>query len=205
MLAEGDLAHKFTRQSSRTCVRWLLLLGACALLISGELQARDKSGAFVLTDAELELGETAWLLNAWFDIRLSSGAREALENGVPLVFEFQVQALKKHPWMWDRVVEEHRQLREVEYHPLSRTYLVRNVNTGEQRGFRRLDEAMQSVGVLLNINVLDYGLVDDSGDYSVRLRGTLDIESLPTPIRLLAYVSSAWDMNSAWYQWHLER
>jgi hypothetical protein len=64
---------------------------------------------------------------------------------------------------------------------------------------------MTSVGVLQNISVLDYGLVDDSGDYSVRLRGILDIESLPTPIRLLAYVSSAWGMNSVWYQWHLVR
>ena len=186
-------------------MRWLLLLGACALLFSGGLQADDKGGAFVLTDGEVELGDAAWQLNAWFDIQLSSGAREALENGVPLVFEFRVQARKKHRWLWDQVIEEHRQLREVEYHPLSRTYLVRDVNTGEQRGFRRLEEAMTSVGVLQNISVLDYGLVDDSGDYSVRLRGILDIESLPTPIRLLAYVSSAWGMNSVWYQWHLVR
>ncbi|UCC56193.1 MAG: DUF4390 domain-containing protein [Gammaproteobacteria bacterium] len=175
------------------------------LLISGELQAGDESGAFVLTEAEVELGESAWLLNAWLDIRLSSGAREALENGVPLVFEFRVQARKKHPWLWDQVIAKHRQVREVVYHALSRTYIVRDINTGEQRGFRRLDEAMQSVGVLLNISVLDYGLVEDGGEYSIRLRGTLDIESLPTPIRLLAYVSNTWYMNSEWYQWQLER
>lgn len=203
MLAQGHLAHKFIRQSSRLCC--LVLLGVCVLLISGELQAGDESGAFVLTEAEVELGESAWLLNAWLDIRLSSGAREALENGVPLVFEFRVQARKKHPWLWDQVIAKHRQVREVVYHALSRTYIVRDINTGEQRGFRRLDEAMQSVGVLLNISVLDYGLVEDGGEYSIRLRGTLDIESLPTPIRLLAYVSNTWYMNSEWYQWQLER
>lgn len=203
MLAQGHLAHKFIRQSSRLCC--LVLLGVCVLLISGELQAGDGSGAFVLTEAEVELGESAWLLNAWLDIRLSSGAREALENGVPLVFEFRVQARKKHPWLWDQVIAKHRQVREVVYHALSRTYIVRDINTGEQRGFRRLDEAMQSVGVLLNISVLDYGLVEDGGEYSIRLRGTLDIESLPTPIRLLAYVSNTWYMNSEWYQWQLER
>jgi hypothetical protein len=203
MLAQGHLARKFTGHSSR--LGWLWILGACVLLISGELQADEESGAFVLTDAEVVLGETAWLLNAWLDIRLSSGAREALENGVPLVFEFRVQVRKKHPWLWDRVIVEHRQLREVMYHALSRTYIVRDINTGAQRGFRRLDEAMQKVGVLLDISVLDYGQVDEYGEYFVRLRGTLDIESLPTPIRLLAYVSNAWYMNSAWYQWQLER
>ena len=39
----------------------------------------------------------------------------------------------------------------------------------------------------------------------VRLRGSLDIESLPTPVRLLAYFSSAWDMDSEWHQWGLSR
>ena len=154
MLAQGCLAHKLTRQSSRVCR--LLVLGVCALLGTGELQARDKSGAFVVSDVEVELGEAGWLLNAWVDIKLSKGARKALENAIPLVFEFQVQALEKHPWLWDRVVAEQRKAREVQYHPLSRTYIVRNLDTGEQRDFRRLDEAMQTVGVLLNISVLDY-------------------------------------------------
>jgi hypothetical protein len=203
MLAQGSLTYRLTRQSSRVCR--LLVLGVCALLISGELQARDKSGAFVVSDVEVELGETGWLLNAWVDIKLSKGARKALENAIPLVFEFQVQALEKHPWLWDRVIQEQRKAREVQYHPLSRTYIVRNLNTGEQRDFRRLDEAMQTVGVLLNISVLDYAAAVDNRDYSVRLRGSLDIESLPTPLRLQAYVYSKWDMKHAWRQWPLER
>jgi len=203
MLAQGYLTHEFTRQSSRVCR--LLLLGVCALLISGELQARDKSGAFIVTDVDVELGEAGWLLNAWINIKLSKGARKALENGIPLVFEFQVQALEKHPWLWDRVIAEQRKTREVQYHPLSRTYVVRNLDTAEQRDFRRLDEAMKFVGVLLNVDVLDYAAVASNRDYSVRLRGSLDIESLPTPIRLQAYVYSKWDMKNAWRQWSLER
>jgi hypothetical protein len=51
--------------------------------------------------------------------------------------------------------------------------------------------------------VLDYGLMKDGQSYSVRLRGSLDIEALPTPVRLLAYVSSAWDMDTEWYKWQL--
>jgi hypothetical protein len=43
----------------------------------------------------------------------------------------------------------------------------------------------------------------DGRRYTVRLRGRLDIESLPTPVRLLAYVSSAWDMDNEWYKWRL--
>jgi len=205
MLAQGHLVHRFSRQSFRACKGWLLMLGVCSLLLSGELQAGGKSGAIVVTDAEVELGESAWLLNAWMDIRLSKGARKALVNGIPLWFEFQVQALEKRRWLWDRVISEHRQLREVQYHPLTYTYIVKDLVTGEQHNFRRLEEAMQSIGVLLNIDVLEYAAVSDNLDYTVRLRGSLEIEALPIPIRLLAYVSSKWDIKSAWYQWPLER
>jgi len=203
MLAQGKIAHGFTRQSFRLCR--LLLLGVCALLISSGLQAGDKSGSIVVTDAEVELGDSAWLLNAWVDIKLSRGARKALENAVPLVFGFQVQALEKRPWLWDRVIAEQHQTREVQYHPLSRTYIVKNLNTGEQRDFRHLEEAMQSIGVLLDIHVLDYAAVRDNREYYVRLRGSLEVESLPIPVRLQAYVYSRWDMKNAWYQWRLER
>jgi hypothetical protein len=56
-----------------------------------------------------------------------------------------------------------------------------------------------------NYPVLDYALMRNDESYSVRLRGSLDIEALPTPVRLLAYISSAWDMDSEWYQWQLAR
>jgi hypothetical protein len=205
MLAQSRITGSLAIRVYLESKRWLLMIAACALLLSGPLQAKDKSGAFVVTDGEVELGEAGWLLNVWIDIKLSKGAYKALENGVPLVFEFHVQTLEKHPWLWDRVIEEQRQMREVQYHPLSRTFIVTNITTGEQRDFRRLEEAIQFVGILQNINVLDYAAAGDNRDYAVRLRGSLDIESLPTPIRLQAYIYNKWDMKNAWQQWSLER
>jgi hypothetical protein len=205
MLAQSHLTGNLAIRVSLSSKHWVLIIAACALLLSGSLQAKDKSGAFVVTDIEVESGEAAWRLNARVDIRLSHGARKALENAIPLVFEFQAQVLEKHPWLWNRVIAEQRQMREVQYHPLSRTYLVRNLDSGEQRDFRDLEEAMQYVGVLLNIDVLDYAAVRDNREYSVRLRGRLDIESLPTPLRLQAYLYSKWDMKNTWQQWPLER
>ena len=58
---------------------------------------------------------------------------------------------------------------------------------------------------LEDVAVLAFGDMKDGRRYAVRLRGRLDIEALPTPVRLLAYVSSAWDMDSDWYKWRLAR
>jgi hypothetical protein len=181
------------------------LLAVLCLLMPGLMLADDQRGTISVADVETIRGDEAWLLNASMDIRLSSGAREALENGVPLVFELQVQVLETHTWFWDNVISEYKQVRQVQYHALSRTYLVRDVESGTQRSYRKLEDALLAAGYLRNLPVLEYRLMQDGIRYAVRLRCSLDIESLPTPVRLLAYVSSAWDMDNEWYQWPLNR
>jgi len=36
------------------------------------------------------------------------------------------------------------------------------------------------------------------------MRADLDVESLPTPVRLWAYLGSAWSLKGDWYQWLLQ-
>ena len=39
--------------------------------------------------------------------------------------------------------------------------------------------------------------------YQVKMRTFLDIESLPAPMRPLAYISSDWQLDSDWVSWPL--
>jgi hypothetical protein len=181
------------------------LLAVAVLLLPFRAPAEEQSGAFKVTEIDAEKGDESYLLNARMDIKLNTGPREALENGIPLVFELQIQTLEKHTWIWDTVVAEYQQVRQVQLHALSRTYLVKDLATGAQRSYLKLDDALQAAGFVHNFPVLDYDHIEDGQRYAVRLRGNLDIEALPTPVRLLAYVSSAWDMDSEWYQWPLVR
>jgi len=182
-----------------------VLLALTALLFPFRVTADEQSGTFTVTEIHAEKGDESYLINARMAINLNSGPREALENGIPLVFELQIQTLEKHTWFWDIVVGEYKQARQVQLHALSRTYLVKDLATGAQRSYLKLDDALQAAGFLHNFPVLDYDRMKDGQPYAVRLRGNLDIEALPTPVRLLAYVSSAWDMDSEWYQWQLVR
>jgi hypothetical protein len=182
-----------------------VLLALTALLFPFQVPAAEQPGTFTVTEIHAERGDESYLLNARIDINLNSGPREALENGIPLVFELQIQTLEKHTWFWDIVVGEYKQARQVQLHALSRTYLVKDLATGAQRSYLKLEDALQAAGFLHNFPVLDYDRMEDGQRYAVRLRGNLDIEALPTPVRLLAYVSSAWDMDGAWYQWQLVR
>ena len=57
---------------------------------------------------------------------------------------------------------------------------------------------------MYDLPVLDLELLNREQTHTVRLRAVLDIESLPTPVRLWAYVSRDWGIESEWHEWPLE-
>ena len=180
----------------------VLLLGLCCCLST--LSWAGHPGIVKLEDANTWRSDGSDYLQAQFTIELSTGAEEAVQNGVPLIFELQVQVVETHTWLWDSVEIEITERRSLQYHALSQTYRVKNLNAGTQGNYRRLDDALRAVGQLREVLLTDESL-DSGPSYSIRLRGSLDVESLPTPVRLLAYVSSDWSMVSKWYKWPLVR
>jgi hypothetical protein len=192
----------FTGARASCCLAGVLLLGlACCFPM--QVAASDP-GIFQLEDADTwRIGGSDYL-GAQFDIKLSSGAEEAIRKGVPLVFELQVQVVKTHTWLWDTVDIEIIQYRQLQYHALSESYLVKDLSTDTQGNYRRLEDALRMAGKIQKLLLTEQAL-DPKLNYEIRLRGSLDIESLPTPVRLIAYVSSAWDMVSKWYSWPLVR
>lgn len=183
----------------RTWRGWLLVACMlCAPPVSAE------PGRFGVVDASTWQDEDGWYVDATCEITLSSGAREALDNGVPLLFELQVQLVRTHTWLWDTVAAEIKLARQLQYHALSDSYIVREPDSGTHGIYGRLSDALAALGLYEGAPLTDMPLADD-GEYKIRLRGSHDIESLPTPVRLLAYVSSEWDMYSEWYTWTLSR
>ena len=184
------------------CLAGVLLL-ALACCFPMQATASDP-GIFQLEDADTWRTGGSDYLSAQFDIELSSGAEEAIRNGVPLVFELQVQVVKTHTWLWDTVDIEIIQHRQIQYHALSESYLVKDLSNDTQGNYRRLEDALRMAGKIQGLLLTEQTL-DPELKYEIRVRGSLDIESLPTPVRLMAYVSSAWDMETKWYSWPLVR
>jgi hypothetical protein len=183
---------------------WHVLLAALLVALFSASLAANEAGEIFIEDAHAWASDDSHLLDARFAIQLGSGVEEALENGVPLTFELQIQLVRKNDWLWDVVETEHVRVRELQYHALSRSYQVRDVNEGTQANYSRLDDALIATGTVDSFLFTSVPL-DPDRTYIIRLRGSLDIESLPTPVRLLAYVSEGWDMNSEWYAWLLAR
>lgn len=129
---------------------------------------------------------------------------EALHHGVPLLIELRIEVVHKRTWLWPVLVAELRQRFKLEYHVLSRRYLVYNYASGVQQSFRSMDAALGYIGELYDLPLIDAQLLDPSQHYQVRMRADIDIEELPTPVRLWAYLGSEWSLKSNWFVWPLQ-
>ncbi len=192
------------RRRNPWLVCWVCLFaGLCGAAVQAQTEAREDS-YFKVHEARSLLVDGVYRVSAQVDYQLGDQALEALLHGVPLVLELQIQVLQQREWLWSETVAQLRQRYQLRYHALSQRYLVLSFNTGVQQSFNRLGEALHAIGTLYDLPLIDARLLATGGHYQVRLRADLDIEELPTPIRLWAYLSSGWGVNSEWYTWPLE-
>lgn len=149
--------------------------------------------------AELLPTDSAYLLNADFEIAFSEEMETALNKGVPLHFliEFQLVSPVRY-WFDDEIVFISTEAT-LSYHALSRQYLV---NRGSnQSAFLSLQEAKAELGRLRNWRVFDKSLVARDESYYAVLRMRLDQSQLPKPVQVDALSSEDWSMVSERYRW----
>lgn len=173
-----------------------LLLGLATLL---PVQANE----FQITDASTRLEGGVYLLDADIRYPLSRAAREALANSVPLTFVLQMQVRRERRWLWDVTVATLEQRFRLQYHALARQYVVTNLNSGTLQSFPTLDAATGFMGRIRGFPLLDRSLLEPGERYQAWLRAELDIQSLPAPLRPVAYLSGDWRLSSEWATWPL--
>lgn len=160
-------------------------------------------GHFEVRSATVELDGGVYFLNATIDYRLSTEAREALESGVPLRIRLEVEFIHPRRFWFDNEDATLNQLYQLEYHALSERYIVQNLNSGVQESFASVYAALNFLGRVENLPLLDAAVLDPGRNYDVRLRAVLDVEQFPGPLRLLAFWRRDWSLASDWYRWQL--
>lgn len=174
------------------------------ILISGLIPAKSQAEGFNILGAETILKDNVYHLQANMELEFSKDALEALRSGVPLIVLVNIEVLKDRNWWWDKTIAELEQGYLLLYHALSEKYIIHNLNSGEQKNYISLSAALSGLGHISDLPILDKNLLDEDDDYYVRIRTYLDIESLPAPMRPIAYISSQWQLESDWYSWPLK-
>lgn len=181
--------------------RLVLLL---ALPFFGAAAQENDPGRFEVRSASVELTDNVYFLDARIDYRLSTDARAALESGLALTIRLEIELLNRRTMWMDTQTAALEQIYRLEYHALTERYIVRNQNRGDQASFATLFAALNFLGRIDRLPIIDAALLDRNRSYDIRVRALLDTEQLPGPLRLLAFWRRDWSLGSGWYRWRLQ-
>ena len=179
----------------------ILALAAAALA----QDARDRQGYFNVRSADTRLVDGVQVLDARLQLVLSDEALAALNSGVPLTIELRLEVIRVRRFLPDALDAELDVRYELEYRPLSQRYIVRNLNSGHQDSFGTLYSALNSLGRIESLPVVDDSLLEDGDAYRMRLRALLSTRQYPAPLRMLFFWRDQWQLKSDWFEWRLER
>ncbi len=158
---------------------------------------------FEVRSAESRLYDGVWYATALIDFQLSDEALAALRSGVVLTIELQIRVSSVRRFWLDKETASLAQRFELRFQPLSERYVTLNLNSGEQASFATLFSALSHMGRIVNLPIIDDSLLDPDAEYEISMRAVLDQNTLPGPLRMLAFWSSGFRLESEWFVWTL--
>ena len=185
----------------------LTAIGVCLCLIPGwviaEEEPEGEQPGFYVLFSETEMVEKVVRLDAGFDLKLSPELIEAISKGVPITINIEMEVLRKRGFWLDDEVARVTQRYTITYNDLTRSYGLDNLNSGTHFNLPTLDSTLWVISALSDFPFLDTSLLDPEASYYYRIRLGVDVESLPVPLRAMAYLFSSWHLTSDWYTWPL--
>jgi hypothetical protein len=170
-------------------------LAVVALLLAACIARADN---IEVRAAGIELREDGYVLDADFDIMLTSTLEDILTKGVPLNFLLEVEIIRPR-WYWfnDKIVHVAQQYK-LSYNSLTRQYRV-SLGTLFQN-FATLAEAVRFFSSTRNLPVADKSALQPGTAYQAAVRMRLDVSQLPKPFQITALGSREWNLSSEWYR-----
>ncbi len=159
---------------------------------------------FAIKRAEVVPSDAGYFLNADIGYQLSSRASEALKHGVPLTLVVKVRLHRHRRLIWNKTLFSKNLVYRLSYHALRNRYRVYDENKGSQQYYVNLEPAVEAMGQIRGLPVLSSSGVSADTKYIAQIKAFLDIESLPLPLRSIAFLMPQWYIDSGWYTWSLD-
>lgn len=140
------------------------------------------------------------LLQIQSSVVMSDEQEQMLRNGIPLTFVYDIR-LNDHRGFFSKQIDSKELRFLLFYHGLSKQFVVRDLAQEKQDSYPTLSLALLHISTPSNIEISFERR--ENADYQGRVRLWVDIEALPTPLRIPAYLSSKWQLNSGWHAWGL--
>ena len=165
----------------------------------------NHEGYFDVRSAKSVLIDQTHVLDARLQLFLSDEALNALNSGVPLTIELNIEFIRVRRFMPDDKEIELSFQFELEYKPLSQRYIVRDTVNETQDSYATLFSALNRLGRIQNLFLVNDNELSNDSSYRMRLQALLSTKQYSAPLRMLFFWRSQWDIKSEWYEWQLQR
>ena len=176
---------------------------ACALVAFAPPAAAD--GRVEIRSAETRLVDGVHEATARVQYQLSERIEEALANGLSLQIELDFEIYRARRFLPDPNVANVSLVYTLRYNTVTERYTLRNINTGRQLSFATFFAALNALGRIDAVPLVDASLLRDDASHTVRLRAQVSIADYPLSLRYLLFWRDDWRVESDWYTWPLVR
>lgn len=182
--------------SVRGLALWLLLATAAAPLRAQEGRVHYNSLVSYVVDERVYLSTD-------ISVQLSGLARSALESGVALEFDIEIEVWRQLSFWPDEVVRRYQISHRLSYQELTRSYRLERLESGERASFSNLQDALHALASLRDLVLLPESALKRGRKHYGSMAVSLDIDALPSPLRTQAYFSRAWELQGGEQQWRI--
>lgn len=176
---------------------------ACALaavpppaFADGRVEVRSAAGRVV---------DGVYEASARIQYQLSGRIEAALANGIALQIALEFEVYRVRRFMPDANVAAVSLAYVLRYNTVTERYTLRNLNTGQQRSFATIFAALNALGRIESLPLVDASLLRADARHTVRLRAEVSIDDYPLSLKYLLFWRDDWRVASDWYSWPLAR
>lgn len=179
-----------------------IVLGLFFFLAAGQNAHATRA---VITDAHAEIREDVLYLDADLTIDFDAEMIAAMRNAIPLNLTLQAVIEEPRDWWVPRTIASDDRRYRLEYHALSKTWLLTDILEHEARSYSTLDGAVRSLQRVRAWPICSARHLVGTAHLVGRVRLVLDVNKLPLPLRFPALFDSRWALDSDWFLWSVPR
>lgn len=187
-------------------MRWrrpgLACLAALLCAAAGAAAQAQDQGRFEVRNAYVERANGQWLLDVRLDLALAEAARQAFDEGVPLMLELEAEASVERRFLPSATVAEIERRWQLAYDAISQRYVVTDLADGEQETYGTQADALAALAHLPALRIADEATLPPDARFGMRVRATVEIGELPAAIKMLLFWKS-WSRSTDWYAWNV--
>ncbi|THB68255.1 MAG: DUF4390 domain-containing protein [Gammaproteobacteria bacterium] len=173
-------------------------------IVTVNANAEEVKPGFTTKKVTTVLEENIYYIDIDSEYVLSDKVADAIGRGVKIVIAVDMIVFYDR-WYGAHELVSLKQRYAIKYHVLSKKYLLINENSGDQEAFFSIDSIIYRLQNISKLPLVDKSVLPENKKLLVKVRSSLELDSLPLSVRALSYFSSDWSLDSNWSTWSLEK